>query len=127
MTLLAVATAIGACVLGELRTWTHHQLTGPMSPSGHRAILRVSDCLKLSIGADFYADVDIVDSTGKAVFRWEDPSGQESYSTVKKLVASMKWQSYNVLKFECSSGIVEIRCNDTGKWSAKTSSSPTIQ
>ena len=79
---------------------------GPISPDGYRVEVHVSDT-GWGWGADYYADVVVVDGNGIQLARWNDPSGQQSSEGVEKLVASMRWIARDQLEFKYSYGETE--------------------
>ncbi len=76
---------------------------GPDSPTGLRTRVELSDS-GFGPGADFYADVVILDPKGSEVVRWKDVEGQDSKAAVNNMIESMRWTDEKTLQFQIASG-----------------------
>ena len=76
---------------------------GPDSPTGLTTRIELSDS-GFGPGADFYADVVILDSKGSEIVRWKDADGQDSKEAVNIMIESMQWSNEKTLQFRIASG-----------------------
>ena len=76
---------------------------GPDSPTGLTTRIELSDC-GFGPGADFHADVVILNPKGSELARWKDDDGQDSKEAVNIMIESMRWTNEKTLQFRIASG-----------------------
>ena len=101
---VAVVFVIGFLflILRPLSAPRREVIVGPASPAGYQVEIRVSDCGP-GVGADFYADIWLLDPDRRKLIEWHDPDGQDSWDGVDRLIASMRWATPTSLAFTSDS------------------------
>ncbi|MEM7231793.1 MAG: hypothetical protein AAF517_06445 [Planctomycetota bacterium] len=67
-----------------------YDFAGPRSASGVEVLVSVSDG-GFGVGADFYADIRLLDRDGAVLAEWTDDDGRGSYENVVEMVESLRW------------------------------------
>ena len=94
-----VVSMIGVLIIYTIIMGIPIKYSAQSSPSGEYSVYGIISDRGVTVSADYYTDIVILDKAGKEVAKWDDIEGQVSVKGARELIDSIVWLDDDKIKF----------------------------